>query len=77
MTTSIHSEYYGTTLELTDTQLETILDLYIEWCEDSNQEPEVTDIDTLKEMPNSLDHAIWHAEVQDIDNELEFLEFYN
>jgi hypothetical protein len=77
MTTSIHSEYYGTTLELTDTQLETILDLYLEWCEDNKSQPEVEDIETMKEVPSTLDHAMYHAEITDIDNELEFLEFYN
>ena len=77
MSTSIHSEYYRTTLELTEYQLETILELYIEWCEKHDSKPEVTDIDTFEEQPNLLDHAIYHAEIVDTDNELEFLEIYN
>ena len=77
MTTSIHSDYYGTTLELTDTQLETILDLYIEWCENDRLTPEAEGIETLKKCPNLLDHAIYHAEITDVDNEMEFLEIYN
>jgi hypothetical protein len=72
--TTIQSDYYEITFELTDTQLEIILNLYLEWCEKENEEPEISDITMFEEYPNLLDQAIYHAEMIDTDGDLEFLE---
>ena len=77
MANLIFSEYYGATMSLTDDQLEIILDLYQEWCNAYDEIPEVDNIEDLKENGNLLDHAIYHAEIQDDNDELDFLEIYN
>jgi len=61
----IVSEFYEETLELSNSDLERVFDLYEQYCDDNFQNPDCSK-DEFIEMPEMFfDHVLYHAEIQD------------
>jgi hypothetical protein len=56
-----YSEYYDTTLN--ESEMETALEFYIDWCDKNNLFPEVVTIAEGLE-PGEIDHILYHAEIE-------------
>lgn len=56
------SEYYNT--NISDSTFEDATSFYFKWCNDNNQEPEISIDDELDDISDSqLDHVLYHAEL--------------
>lgn len=51
--------------ELIDGQFDVALEYYIEWCQENNQEPEVSATAEMMEISDSeFEHVLYHANLQ-------------
>ena len=57
---TIRSDYYGRSFNAVE--LGEALELYLQWCKDNSQEPEVDQLDMIHE--SNINHLLYHAEMQ-------------
>ena len=57
----MYSEYYA--VEVEDERIEDAFKLYLKWCQNNNEVPEVLRVEEITDS-GTLDHVLYHAEIE-------------